>query len=453
MARHLDISGANMAASLQTKKKIAVVGDGLSAGLVIWNLDWLGFDLSEIIIFGTGRLGSGKAYGSKHPDLRLNVRADLMNVTHGTGPDFETWAEDHIDDPDADTPMGRFYRRWDFGLYMDHLLSAIWDKGITVIKSPVQGLTPPRDGSSDWQIITENEVFSAENVVLALGNPDAEPAFDVSTRQLITAPWQATWPEQIDPDDEIAIIGGGLTAMDAILILHQQNHKGPVHLIIPQGQLPPCQAAWVNKISLAWPKLGTASEFIKVMTDHLPQHSRETVIWQEHFEGLRNGISEAWQQLPRSARLAILKKFGPWWQSSRYRAGPQSSAAAAAMQASGQMDIIASRAHQLSPAEGMLAVQCANGMKIKAHQVILAIGSGRDPFTAALAQADVICHDPMGIAVDSRLNVFSRGGTPHPHLFATGTQTAFFRGDVIGAGGISREAQRVAQQLAEMNNV
>ena len=132
---------------------------------------------------------------------------------------------------------------------------------------------------------------------------------------MVISPWYGDWPNDVDPDAEVAIIGSGLTAMDVLLILRNRNHQAPIHLISPRAALPPRQAPWQPQDAVDWPELTSAAAFSRFIRQHLTEDDWHSAIWQESFESLRGGISAAWQALPAAERQRLLGRFaagGKW---------------------------------------------------------------------------------------------------------------------------------------------
>ena len=459
MDRLWDISAANMVALMKPDTPLAIIGDGLAGAMLVWHLNQLGRDMQQITLFGTNSPGLGKAYGGIHPDLRLNVRDNLMNVTFDGG--FARWAKTNIDDDNATTDSGMFFRRRDFGRYVEHLVAPVMAAGVTQIKAQVTQLIKPQAGTPFWRLITPLGETTAAQVVLALGNPTPQPPFEVSDdrqqngqqngpgNSVIDSPWYGDWPDTVDPDAEVAIIGSGLTAMDALLILSNRNHQAPIHLISPRAALPPRQAAWQPQDAVDWPKLTSAAAFSRFFLAYLADDDWNSARWQESFESLRGGISAAWQSLPTAERQRLLGRFASWWQMARYRAGPQTSDAAAAMLNSGQLRLIEGRAGKIhTTAAGQVAIDLGDRVQ-NADQVILAIGAGRDVLMMRMAADGVVAGNDHGTPVDHRLRVTGDDCRPIDGLYAIGPQTAFSRGDIIGAAGVSREARLLAETLME----
>ncbi|MCP4827497.1 MAG: FAD/NAD(P)-binding protein, partial [Proteobacteria bacterium] len=104
---------------------IIIIGSGYSAAAALVHLAYAGLPLHQVLVIGPGELGAGQAYGCTAESYRLNVRADLQRLWPDQPDHFASWAAAHIQDPDAHTPAGSFYRRWAFARYMTAQLGRI----------------------------------------------------------------------------------------------------------------------------------------------------------------------------------------------------------------------------------------------------------------------------------------------------------------------------------------
>ncbi len=102
---------------------IVIVGDGFAAAVMAIHLLRKQISPSAITVIGPGQLGKGNAYSSISPAYRLNVREDLPIIFSEDPQHFARWAKEHLQDPQAKTSAGYFYRRNDFGQYIFDLLS------------------------------------------------------------------------------------------------------------------------------------------------------------------------------------------------------------------------------------------------------------------------------------------------------------------------------------------
>jgi uncharacterized NAD(P)/FAD-binding protein YdhS len=155
---------------MQDKNKLVIIGDGFAAAVSAIHLLRKGIPADVLTIIGAGSLGKGNAYGCISPSFRLNVREDLPIVFSEDPLHFARWAEANIDDPEAKTSAGFFYRRADFGRYVAELIAAeVGFEKIQRIPSKATRLNRAHDGL--WKLDTAvGDLFYAEKVIIATGN-------------------------------------------------------------------------------------------------------------------------------------------------------------------------------------------------------------------------------------------------------------------------------------------
>ena len=430
---------------------ICIIGSGFSAASLALHLVSDGLPGDCLTIVGPGRLGSGQAYGCVADDFRLNVRADLQRIWPDDPNHFVRWAAARLEnDHDAVTDVGTFYRRHDFADYVEQELEACPGMAsVTHRHATAISVTAKADG---WYVeLDEPAGIEAQKIILATGNPAPDwpfpnPPQDSPT--LIRSPWKGDWPSDIAADSDILVIGGGLTALDALHILHRRGHAGRITLVTPEGMLPPVQTDWQDAPSLDWPDHLRGSGFLRFMRQSVNDGDWSQTEWQRRFEGLRINISTVWRRLPPADQQRLLRRVGWLWSLARFRAGPQPIASAETMLTSGQLNIIADRVVGLSTApDGRHRADLGREDVMTADAVINCSGAGRDRLVSRLIADGVIAaHSAMKQrpAVTSKLSLLRADHTPHDRLFALGPVTAHAYGDVIGAAAISRQAQLLA---------
>ena len=433
---------------------ICIIGSGFSAASLALHLVSDGLPGDCLTIVGPGRLGSGQAYGCVADDFRLNVRADLQRIWPDDPNHFVRWAAARLEnDHDAVTDVGTFYRRHDFADYVEQELEACPGMAsVTHRQATATSVTAKADG---WYVeLDEPAGIEAQKIILATGNPAPDWPFPTPPQDsptLIRSPWKGAWPSDIAADSDILVIGGGLTALDALHILHRRGHAGRITLVTPEGMLPPVQTDWQDAPSLDWPDHLRGSGFLRFMRQSVKDGDWSQTEWQRRFEGLRINISTVWRRLPPADQQRLLRRVGWLWSLARFRAGPQPIASAEAMLTSGQLTIIADRVVGLSTApDGRHRADLSRGDVMTADAVINCSGAGRDRLVSRLIADGVIAaHSAMKQrpAVTGDLALLRADRTPHDRLFALGPLTAHAYGDVIGAATISRQAQLLAGMI------
>ena len=301
-------------------------------------------------------------------------------------------------------------------------------------------------------MICENGAdYCSARLLLATGNP--EPQWPVANQfedhsTLIRTPWRGDWLEQIDPTAAICLVGSGLTAMDALSGLAEQDHQGPISLLSPHGILPPEQVGWEPGDPFVWPEIRRGSEFLHVALQMLKAGNWEEPDWQQRFSALRSGISKAWQQLPVEDRMKLQRRTGWLWSLARFRASPQTVAAARHMKDRGQLTLIRSHVKSLSSTRSAgWQLGLVNKAFLHADVVINCTGVGRDPLIHQLMSTGRVA--PLSrsnsLSVLPDLRVINPTGSPYDTLFCIGPATALALGDVVGATSVATQAACFAQ--------
>ena len=440
---------------------LAIIGSGYTAASVLTHL--LDADPQQargIAVFGPGPFGHGAAFGTRHPDFRLNVRAQIMQLRPARPEAFPLWADQTLDDPDAHRPEGAFYRRTDFARYLDEQLHQL--NGFDEVRFDPRPVTSVRydNGSGLWHIAhNKNKVCTAKTLILATGNPEPDwpcPVDETSltTRpgQLVRAPWSGAWLADCAPDQDVLVIGGGLTAMDAVYALGRAGHRGRIKVVTPVGILPPAQTGWVAAEAVSWPEdITSAAAFVRFFNRHLKQGKPcfwTDPVWQTRFEALRVNMNPVWRGLAGPEKRRLMSHLGAFWSLARYRSAPQTSAMAAQMEQSGQLEIHTGRVTQIAAGKGAhrLAVHLSTGDSAEVDCVVNCTGMGRNVLLADLISNQIIRPDAFGRGpgLDHNLALCTPSGQAYPSAFAVGAMTAGSEGDVVGATTISRQAAALA---------
>ncbi|NCV04029.1 MAG: hypothetical protein EBV46_06240, partial [Burkholderiaceae bacterium] len=275
-----------------TIKDLLIIGDGFSAAVALVHLLRQGIDSQSISILGKRTLGRGNAYDCVSPAFRLNVREDLPIIFSEDPLHFARWAKEHINDPQAKTSAGYFYRRSDFGTYMSQLVHhQLSGRNINQIQSEAQRIT---GSDGQWRVeLKTGERIDAKAIILATGN--ATPTWPCTLRveetsnhlTLIENPWLGDYLHRIPAKDSVLLLGGGLTALDAINGLVEQGHEGKVFVISPRAMFPPSQAPWTRTKEPEWPNPMNPARLVRFMRRYLPNSPSDQSEWQCAWEELR----------------------------------------------------------------------------------------------------------------------------------------------------------------------
>jgi uncharacterized NAD(P)/FAD-binding protein YdhS len=445
---------------MQEKNKLVIIGDGFAAAVTAIHLLRKGFAADSLTIIGAGSLGKGNAYGCASPFFRLNVREDLPIVFSEDPLHFARWAKANIDDPEAKTSPGFFYRRADFGRYISELITAEigFDK-IQRIQSKVCALN---QAHGLWKLDTaDGRIIYAEKVIIATGNSPPTWPCPIKTKQgvqvaasLIENPWTGHYLNAIQAQEHIVLLGGGLTALDAIYALAAQGHRGLITIVGPRPLFPPTQAPWVRQKLPNWPDKLSPAKLVRFMRQYLPPVATTTTEWQNAWEELRPNLNAIWQEFTPHQRQSLFKRLGWAWSLYRFRASPQTIKAYEQLKANHQIQFVVGRAKQVECSESAITVQLNNGQCIQADRIINCTGVGKDVFLNQLITTAIAAPDPLGhaVAVNANLNVLKPDQQAWNTLWMLGPATMGSLGDVIAAIAISKQAEQLAFQITDTLN-
>lgn len=440
-------------------KEVVIIGDGFAAAVLVIHLLRRGISSSAITVVGSGVLGKGNAYGCNSSFFRLNVREDLPIIFADDPLHFSRWAKTYINDPEARTNAGYFYRRQDFGRYVAELVACESKSGqIEQIKARVLGLI---SSENSWSLELDGcSSISAKRVIIATGNPppvwpcsliNFKP--NLSTASLIENPWTGHGLDGIQTQESIILLGGGLTALDVINALVERKHLGMIYVVSPRPVLPPAQANWQRKVQPQWPQNLSPAKLIRFMRNYLPSASTGSPEWQSAWEELRPNINMIWQQLSPNQKRVLYKRLGWLWNLYRFRASPQTIAAYEKLRSKNQIQFVLGRAKEIKHSESKVKVLLGNGIEIEGDRAINCTGTASDPLLNRLVGDQLAIRDPLGqsIAVDENFRVLALSSKRWNGLWMIGPGTMGSLGDVIAASAIAKQAEQLAIQISKDN--
>ena len=439
----------------ESSYSLVIVGSGFASFCLVAHLLKTRPDIGKLItVIGLEPFGYGAAYGCRHRDFRLNVRAQIMRVFPDQPNDFLQWAAREIDDEAAHNRQGTFYRRADFASYLSALRLQL--DGFDTVRFISAQVTAIDKLAESWRLTLDNaNTLDAKQVVLATGNPP--PRWPCAIQGSLPAdksvenPWSGDWLGSIHKTDAVAFVGGGLTSMDGIYSLARQGHTGPIEVVLPHPVLPPKQTDWQAQAPILWPEnIHTASQFFRFMITSLGSRDWTEAEWQSRFEALRIHLSDSWQGLDDLAQSRLMRHAGHWWQLARFRSAPQNFDAAQAMHQSGQLRLIKGRVDQIAKQGGQLQLTLTDGQKRLADAVINCTGPAPCPLIAQMCDAGLVAPDINSRAarIGPDFRVLDQHHIGYETLFGVGAMTASSLGDVIGAGSIAKQAEQLAKILA-----
>ena len=333
------------------KSDVAIIGGGFSGTMVAAQLARRG--IPSVLIEGNGRMGRGIAYSTLDPAHVLNVRAEVMSAWPDEPDNFAGVIESE------GGSAKDFPERRRFGRYLRAILEQATTAGL-VAPVEAKAISATRDGDG-WSITLDDaRTVSARALVLAIGNQEPAPmavAQGIAPELFINNPWgpeaKAATERLAGSDASVLILGTGLTAVDLILSLDANGHRGRIVALSRRGQMPRGHAA---------------HEPAPVEQDEVPlgdvlglwrwlRRRGSQVAWRAAVDSLRPHTSAIWQAFDDKQQQRFLRHARPWWDVHRHRIAPEVAERMKRLIGEGRLEVRAGRVRAMKEVNGGLEVQ------------------------------------------------------------------------------------------------
>ncbi|HTX60404.1 MAG TPA: FAD/NAD(P)-binding protein [Verrucomicrobiae bacterium] len=435
---------------------VAVVGGGLAGTTLVAELALVAPPDFRVLLIDAGEPGPGSAYAPASDALFMNGPARAMSATAADKEELLRWLGSQ--DREALIP-----RRL-FGRYLaERFARALAGRPLfDAIRSEVVDLEPDAGG---FRILdARGDEWSARCAVLALGNfpPDDSflPEALRSSRGFVSNPWTFD-PRKATGD--VLVVGGGLTALDAVAQLDERGFSGTIHIVSRHGLLPHVEnpAARALDRSALDLKTQTPLALLRSLRAAVRRHAAAGGDWREVLESIREISQEIWGGWSQRERRRFLEHLQAFWTAHRYRVPPATASVFERLDRAGRIvrhrgRVAAARALR----DGRLSVEIANA----ACTTVVAIASAinctgpngdyariRHALVRNLVRRGLLRPDPLHLGLDANdeLRVLDRRGAPSERLFAIGPPLRGLFYETTAVPETARQAARLAQALAQ----
>ena len=424
---------------------VAIVGAGLSGGLLAALLAARGRDV--VLIERSGAFGLGLAYATTNDSHRLNVRSGRMSAFEAEPDHFVHWLET-TGQWDAD-PNG-FAPRRVYGLYVRDILERAERSG----PGRISRLTGEVVAVSDEGVrLSDGRDIVADQIVLATGNPAPDTA---GVRPgVIADAWASGALDRIRPDDDVVILGSGLTMIDVVLELEDRGWTGRATAISRRGLLPrPHDATQAHPAPLR-----PAPAPLSVRTRALRARAAQ-IGWGQAMDELRAINADLWAELSQVERRRFLRHLRPWWDVHRHRIATDVARRIEALINTGRLAVRAGRLDRIEPVDDGVHVHWrprgdAASKVLAVRTLIDCTGPGVDPTRSsdslirALLAKGQAQPDPLhlGLRVAPDGAVVDASGQASERLFILGPPSRAAFWEIVAVPDIRVRARRLADRL------
>jgi uncharacterized NAD(P)/FAD-binding protein YdhS len=427
---------------------VAIVGGGFSGTMVAAQLARRGID--SVLIEKASRAGQGIAYSTREPAHVLNVRAEVMSAWAGDLEHFSRVAE-----AAGGTPKD-FVQRRQFGQYLKQQLAEAVESGrVRVVEREA---IEARPNDSGWTVAVDGgELILASGLVLAIGNQPPEPMpFGRGDPRVINNPWGAEALAAVEDlaqtNEDILLVGTGLTMVDAVLSLDAAGHQGRMVALSRRGLMP---RGHINDMVPAPVEADQVpGGNVRSLWSWLRKRGAE-VGWRSAVDSLRPHTHWIWTGLPLEQKKRFSRHARPWWDVHRHRIAPEVAQQLHDLIQQGRLEIVAGRIQSVEEQDGALQVAYRRRGSDRISEGRFAymlnctgplgtISRTKDPMLAQMLADELIKPDDLGIAldVDDRSRLIGAD-----HAWAMGPMTKGRYWEIIAVPDIRGQAAEVAEDI------
>ncbi len=393
-------------------RRVCVLGAGAS-GLIVSAqlLHRLGFGDDVVLVHRESSLGLGTAYATNEVEHRLNVRAHNMSAYADHPSHFVEWL--------ADRGVGEtvhlnemFISRTVYGEYLWAVLEEIEGASLANLHTVQDEAVAIERERENYRIsLGSGSSILATHVVFATGHLGPKlpkfleplrgnPRFKLST-------W-ANELDSVDPKDEdILIIGTGLTMVDAMLSLSNKLANNRVYARSRRGLMPhphrPGPKPPVIQVD------EPVSEIRSLARQIICQGRSAGPDWRAVVDGCRSLTTKWWKSLDWEQRARFLQRLQPYWDTHRHRIPDEVYAMLQQMQIEDRLDVAPAANIRIEPMDDGFKVILTrpNGVQetLTVGWILNCTGPETDfvgaklPLYESAVAAGLASYDPLGLGL------------------------------------------------------
>ncbi|WBA43767.1 FAD/NAD(P)-binding protein [Hymenobacter canadensis] len=413
--------------------------------------------------------GPGLAYTARRPEYLLNVRAAALSAFPDQPTHFTDWLQ-----ANGLACEQSFCSRQTYGRYLQELVAGLLAgpaaNGLQFEWHP-QAATAAEmspDGRRATVHLPDGTALISDAVVLALGNfpplSPAGPGAYLTHPNFHGNPWAAGALRTIGLDEEVLLIGSGLTAVDVLLGLRADGHRAPVTIVSRHQRWPvvhgPATAPYPSFYHTDLQDLASVGAVLATVRRRIRQAAAQGHDWRPVFDSLRPHLGQIWAAWPPAEQARFLRHLASLWAVLRHRSPPQNDAIMRDMLATGQARMHLGRVRGISVADNhdlLVHTQHQHTESVLRTQHVVSCTGPlldysriSDPLVVSLRDAGQLVPDALrlGIQTDARGALLNRHGQPSQVLFTLGPsrRPAYFESTAVPE--LREQAVALARELA-----
>ena len=374
-----------------------------------------------------------------------------------------------------DVTGGSFVPRSLYGSYLAHLLDEAETRSTASLRR-IAGEATSVDVGPDGLVrvgIDGVAPVVAERVVLAIGNfPPSDPAITdpafYSDPRYARDPWAADALEG-DPDQQVLLIGTGLTMLDIALALRDRGQRALIHGVSRHGLLPHSHRVaavapphYPRPAGLdGWPR--SAVGLLQRLRAEVDDAAESGIDWREVHTSLRADTPALWMSLSETEKERFLRHARPYWETHRHRSSPQTAAAIQRLLLTERLRVVAASVVGFEPAGELIDAR----LRPRGQRETTAVSVGRvvnctgpdtdvrrvaEPLVQQLLANGLVTPDPLGLGLRSGEygGLIDAAGRASERLFLVGPLRKGLLWENTAVPELRVEAEHMARHLSSL---
>lgn len=413
---------------------IVIIGGGFSGTLTAIHLSRRLPDTSIILFEERGEAGPGLAYQKSDSTSCLNIPAGRMSAFADQPEHFLNYARRHFDE---NVRAGDFLARRIYGNYLQACLAEAQANNplLGVDNRRVIDVTAIDENGAARIVLKDQSTLDAAAVVLATGNQGSAFAASVWASHTVPAQELASI-EAVEDQQDVLIVGSGLTMIDAVLELDRRGEAGTIHVIsrnalLPQPYVP---AAPLNEPDLDHLPDSNLRQSLRLFRKAISEHKAKGGNWRDIFAAIRSSTPSLWQELSERDRGRFLRLVSPFWEIHRHQCSPENFEKISQLIDSGKVVLHKGTIVSVERGENRKRLGLAARNRdaatrwIEAEHILDATGPARDlntirhPLIQNLLRRGFLKPDAhrLGAETAADYHAIGRGGQPSKWLYVVG---------------------------------
>lgn len=456
-------------------KRVVVIGGGFCGVATAVNLARLtDAPLAVSVLNSAHPLGRGVAYGTRRPEHLLNVVARNMSALADQPDHFVEWLGTRSDFADVPTAELReqFVPRRVYGDYLQALF--LWysrafadGKKVRIDRHDATALDVVPDGEHVTVRASGDLSLEADRVVLATGNPPPAdlPGLSLDHPHYFRDPW-SDWETRLpDRRAAVALLGTGLTMVDAYLTLSTLGWEGKVYALSRNGLLPmshfkgPDYPAFPGRDPVGM----SLEQVLELFQSHCRQLRDSGLNPATLVDKMRPHTQRVWQSFSLAEKQRFLSEHRTRWNVARHRVPEVASRQMTDAIAAGRLEVIAGQLTALTACgEGLRVVTSGpNGAReLSIGAVVNCTGPAEGSAVSSpelyrnLIERGLVSPDEIGLGVRATADfaALDRDGARSKWLMVLGPPLKGMLWETTAVPELRAQAFRVAEVIvAEMH--